>query len=204
MAAAKAEGKPVMIDFTGHGCVNCRKMEAAVWTDPTVASLINDKFILVSLYVDDKTPLAEPITVSENGKDVTLRTIGDKWSFLQRHKFGANTQPFYIVVGHDGNDLSNIKRYYDRGVNYITLCHSYDNQICNSSTHTSDENKGLTEFGIKVVKEMNRVGMVIDLSHASMGTFWDVMKYSKKPVICSHSGAKGVYFHNRNRLDASP
>ena len=100
-----------------------------------------------------------------------------------------------------GNDLSNIKRYYDRGVNYITLCHSYDNQICNSSTHTADENKGLTEFGIKVVKEMNRVGMVIDLSHASMGTFWDVMKYSKKPVICSHSGAKGVYFHNRNLND---
>ncbi len=100
-----------------------------------------------------------------------------------------------------GNDISNIKKYFDRGVNYITLCHSYDNAICNSSTNTADENKGLTEFGKKVVKEMNKVGMVIDLSHASMGTFWDVMKYSKYPVICSHSGAKDVYFHNRNLND---
>lgn len=115
LAAARDAGKPLLLDFTGHGCVNCRKMEAAVWTDPTVASLINDKFILVSLYVDDKTPLAEPITVSENGKDVTLRTIGDKWSFLQRHKFGANTQPFYIVVGHDGAALSP-SRSYDEDV----------------------------------------------------------------------------------------
>lgn len=100
-----------------------------------------------------------------------------------------------------GNDLGNIKKYYDQGVNYMTLCHSYDNAICNSSTNTADENKGLTEFGKKVVKEMNRVGMVIDLSHASMGTFWDVMKYSKMPVVCTHSGAKDVYFHNRNLND---
>ena len=100
-----------------------------------------------------------------------------------------------------GNDLGNIKKYYDQGVNYMTLCHSYDNAICNSSTNTADENKGLTEFGKKVVKEMNRVGMVIDLSHASMGTFWDVMKYSKMPVVCTHSGAKDVFFHNRNLND---
>ncbi|MDO4497312.1 MAG: gamma-glutamyl-gamma-aminobutyrate hydrolase family protein [Bacteroidales bacterium] len=100
-----------------------------------------------------------------------------------------------------GNDLKNIKKFYDKGVNYITLCHSADNQICNSSTRTADENKGLTDFGVDVVKEMNRVGMVIDLSHASMGTFWDVMKLSTKPVICSHSGAKGVHFHNRNLND---
>lgn len=100
-----------------------------------------------------------------------------------------------------GNDLSNIKKYYDQGVNYMTLCHSYDNAICNSSTNTADENKGLTEFGKKVVKEMNRVGMVIDLSHASMGSFWDVMKYSKMPVVCTHSGAKDVFFHNRNLND---
>ena len=100
-----------------------------------------------------------------------------------------------------GNDLSNIKKYYDQGVNYITLCHSYDNHICNSSTHTIDENKGLTDFGKKVVKEMNRVGMTIDLSHTSMGTFWDVMKLSKLPVICSHSGAKDVFFHDRNLTD---
>ena len=100
-----------------------------------------------------------------------------------------------------GNDLSNIKKYYDQGVNYMTLCHSYDNAICNSSTHTADENKGLTEFGRKVVKEMNKVGMVIDLSHASMGTFWDVMKESKMPVVCTHSGAKDVFFHDRNLND---
>lgn len=100
-----------------------------------------------------------------------------------------------------GNDISNIKKYYDQGVNYMTLCHSYDNAICNSSTNTADENKGLTEYGKKVVKEMNKVGMVIDLSHASMGTFWDVMKYSKMPVVCTHSGAKDVFFHNRNLND---
>ncbi len=100
-----------------------------------------------------------------------------------------------------GNDLSNIKKYYDQGVNYMTLCHSYDNHICHSSTHTADENKGLTSFGKKVVKEMNKVGMTIDLSHTSMGTFWDVMKLSKQPVICSHSGAKDVFFHDRNITD---
>ena len=94
MAAAKAEGKPVMIDFTGFGCVNCRKMEAAVWTDPKVANMLNEKYVLISLYVDDKTPLAEPMTVTENGQQRTLRTVGDKWSYLQRVKFGANTQPF--------------------------------------------------------------------------------------------------------------
>lgn len=111
---------------------------------------------------------------------------------------------FYIGIENGygiGNDISNIKKYYDQGVNYMTLCHSYDNAICNSSTNTADENKGLTEYGKKVVKEMNKVGMTIDLSHASMGTFWDVMKYSKKPVVCTHSGAKGVFFHNRNLDD---
>lgn len=100
-----------------------------------------------------------------------------------------------------GTDIKNIKRFYDRGVNYITLCHSYDNAICHSSTHTEDENLGLTPFGRKVVKEMNKVGVMIDLSHASVGTFWDVVKYSKKPVICSHSGAKAVFDHDRNLDD---
>ena len=98
MALAKLQGRPVMIDFTGFGCVNCRKMEAAVWTDPQVASMLNDKYVLISLYVDDKTPLAEPMTVTENGTQRTLRTVGDKWSYLQRVKFGANTQPFYVLI----------------------------------------------------------------------------------------------------------
>ena len=95
MAAAAAEGKPVIIDFTGFGCVNCRKMEAAVWTDPQVADKLNNDFVLISLYVDDKQPLDKPIEVVENGRKRKLRTVGDKWSYLQRSKFGANAQPFY-------------------------------------------------------------------------------------------------------------
>ena len=100
--AADTSGKPVLIDFTGYGCVNCRKMEAAVWTDPQVARLIRSRFILVSLYVDDKTPLPEPVTIDENGSNVKIRTVGDKWSLLQRHKFGANAQPFYVIVDSKG------------------------------------------------------------------------------------------------------
>jgi len=103
LQAAAVSGKPVMIDFTGYGCVNCRKMEAAVWTDPEVARLIRNRFILVSLYVDDKTPLPNPITINENGSNVKIRTIGDKWSLLQRHKFGANAQPFYVIVDSKGH-----------------------------------------------------------------------------------------------------
>ena len=94
MAAARAQGKPVMVDFTGFGCVNCRKMEASVWTDPKVADILNNDYVLISLYVDDKTPLPEPIQVVENGQQRTLRTVGDKWSYLQRTKGGATTQPF--------------------------------------------------------------------------------------------------------------
>ena len=97
MAAARLEGKPVMIDFTGFGCVNCRKMEAAVWTDAKVADILNNKYVLISLYVDDKTPLPQQMEVTENdGTKRTLRTVGDKWSYLQRYKFGSNTQPFYV------------------------------------------------------------------------------------------------------------
>lgn len=116
MAAARAEGKPVMIDFTGFGCVNCRKMEAAVWTDPKVADMINNKYVLISLYVDDKTPLDSAITVTENGKERTLRTIGDKWSYLQRVKFGANTQPFYVLLDNEGKPLAG-SRSYDEDIN---------------------------------------------------------------------------------------
>ena len=116
MAAAKAEGKPVMIDFTGFGCVNCRKMEAAVWTDPKVADMLNEKYVLISLYVDDKTPLDEPITVTENGQQRTLRTVGDKWSYLQRVKFGANTQPFYVLIDNEGKPLAG-SRSYDEDIN---------------------------------------------------------------------------------------
>lgn len=106
MAAAKAQHKPVLIDFTGFGCVNCRKMEAAVWTDPQVASKLEKDYVLISLFVDDKTPLPEPIEVNENGQQRTLRTVGDKWSYLQSHKFGANAQPFYVAVDNNGDPLN--------------------------------------------------------------------------------------------------
>ena len=98
LEAAKAEGKPVMIDFTGYGCVNCRKMEAAVWTDSEVRSIINNDYILIQLFVDDKTALPESVKVTENGQTRTLRTIGDKWSHFQRTQFGHNTQPFYVLL----------------------------------------------------------------------------------------------------------
>ncbi len=117
MAAARLEGKPVMIDFTGYGCVNCRKMEAAVWTDATVADLLNNKYVLISLYVDDKTPLPEPMTVTDtDGSQRTLRTVGDKWSYLQRHKFGSNTQPMYILLDNEGKPLTG-SRSYDEDIN---------------------------------------------------------------------------------------
>ena len=106
MEYARQNGKPVMLDFTGFGCVNCRKMELAVWTDPKVSSLINDDYVLITLYVDEKTKLPEPIKITENGQERTLRTIGDKWSYLQRSKFGANAQPFYILISPDGDPLN--------------------------------------------------------------------------------------------------
>lgn len=106
IAASAQTGKPVLIDFTGFGCVNCRKMEASVWTDPQVKSLLTDKFILVSLFVDDKTALPQSMQVTENGRSTLLTTIGDKWSYLQRYKFGANAQPFYVVVDATGKPLN--------------------------------------------------------------------------------------------------
>lgn len=105
MKYAKDHNKPVMIDFSGFGCVNCRKMEASVWTSPTVKGKLEKDFVLVTLMVDDKTKLAQPITVNENGKERTLKTIGEKWSYFQRHKFGANAQPFYVMLDATGRPL---------------------------------------------------------------------------------------------------
>ena len=105
LKSAAISGKPVLIDFTGYGCVNCRKMEASVWTDPRISGIINDRYILVSLFVDDKTPLKQTVSVVENGTKVKLRTVGDKWSMLQRYKFGANAQPFYVIVDSEGRLL---------------------------------------------------------------------------------------------------
>ena len=120
MAAAAKAGKPALLDFTGFGCVNCRKMEAAVWTDPTVAKTLQEDYVLISLFVDDKTPLPQTMTVQENGQTRTLRTVGDKWSYLQRSKFGANAQPFYVPVNNEGRPLvgsyaykEDVKAYLD-------------------------------------------------------------------------------------------
>lgn len=119
MAAAKAQGKPAFVDFTGFGCVNCRKMEAAVWTDPTVAKMLTDDYVLISLFVDDKTPLKEPIVVKDNGKERTLRTVGDKWSYLQSSKFGANTQPFYVPLDSNGKPLAGSYSYKEDVAKYL-------------------------------------------------------------------------------------
>ena len=121
LQAAQAEGKPVMVDFTGYGCVNCRKMEAAVWTDPTVRQLINDQYVLISLYVDDKTPLPQPIEVTDvDGQQRKLRTVGDKWSYLERTKIGANTQPFYVLLHPaTGKPLNGLRSYDEDIAAYI-------------------------------------------------------------------------------------
>ena len=119
MEYARLNGKPVMLDFTGYGCVNCRKMEAAVWTDPKVSDLINNDYVLITLYVDNKTPLTEPVKIVENGTERTLRTVGDKWSYLQRAKFGANAQPFYVLLDNQGKPLNKSYAYDEDIPKYI-------------------------------------------------------------------------------------
>lgn len=120
LAAAALQGKPVLIDFTGFGCVNCRKMEASVWTDPQVADILNNDYILISLYVDDKRPLAKTMEVTlPDGTRKTLRTIGDKWSYLQQSKFGALVQPFYVPVDAQGNVLGGSFSYKEDVGEYV-------------------------------------------------------------------------------------
>jgi len=112
LAAARREKKPLLIDFTGYGCVNCRKMEAAVWTDPEVARVMRNYFIIVSLYVDDKTALPSPITVTDaKGNKKTLRTVGAKWSYLQSNRFNSNAQPYYVIVDAEGKAISSPRGY---------------------------------------------------------------------------------------------
>ena len=111
MEYARQNNKPVMLDFTGYGCVNCRKMELSVWTDPKVSKLLNEDYVLITLFVDNKTKLPEPVKITENGTERTLRTVGDKWSYLQRSKFGANAQPFYVLIDNEGNPLNKSYSY---------------------------------------------------------------------------------------------
>ena len=119
MEYARQHGKPVMLDFTGYGCVNCRKMELAVWTDPKVSDIINNDYVLITLYVDNKTLLSSPVKIMENGTERTLRTVGDKWSYLQRVKFGANAQPFYVLIDNEVKPLNKSYSYDESIPKYI-------------------------------------------------------------------------------------
>jgi thiol:disulfide interchange protein DsbD len=119
MAYAKQVGKPALLDFSGYGCVNCRKMEASVWTDPRVKNIIDNEYVLITLVVDDKTRLPEVIEVEENGRITRLKTVGDKWSYLQRHKFGANAQPYYIALDNEGKPVGPSYAYDENVEKYI-------------------------------------------------------------------------------------
>ena len=119
MREGAKQGKPVLVDFSGYGCVNCRKMEAAVLDNNEVRRLLEDNFVMIKLMVDDKAELPEPIVVTENGKEVKLRNVGDKWSYLQRYKFRANSQPYYVVLNADGS-LAAGPVYYDENVEKFT------------------------------------------------------------------------------------
>ena len=119
MEYARQHNKPVMLDFTGYGCVNCRKMELSVWTDATVNKMLKEDYVLITLYVDHKDKLPQPITITENGTERTLRTIGDKWSYLQRSKFGANAQPFYVLIDNEGKPLNKSYSYDESIPSYI-------------------------------------------------------------------------------------
>lgn len=115
MRIAAESKKPVLVDFSGYACVNCRKMEGAVFDTPGVRELIEKDYVMIKLMVDDKTPLPAPITVEESGEKITLRTVGDRWSYLQRYKFGINSQPYYVLLDNHGQ-LLNAPRVYDENV----------------------------------------------------------------------------------------
>jgi thiol:disulfide interchange protein len=118
---ARKNNKPIMIDFSGYGCVNCRKMEASVWTDARVKSILENDYVLITLMVDDKTKLPEVIEVEENGKISKLKTIGDKWSYLQRHKFATNSQPYYVLLDHEGKPIGPSYAYDEDVDKYLTF-----------------------------------------------------------------------------------
>lgn len=138
MRYAKEKGMPVMVDFTGYGCVNCREMEAAVFVDPAVAEMMREKYVLIQLYVDDKTKLAEPIMVNDAGKESKLRTVGNKWSYLQSSKFGATAQPFYVLLDADGNVLEKGYSYDDDVQKFQAWLQSGLNRFAASGISTSN------------------------------------------------------------------
>jgi thiol:disulfide interchange protein DsbD len=112
MEAARLQQKPVLIDFSGYGCVNCRKMESSVWQAPAVHTLLQEEYVLITLMVDDKTPLpGGSYTVTESGTERSIKTVGDHWSYLQRHKFGANAQPYYVILDQNGLPLGPSRAY---------------------------------------------------------------------------------------------
>ena len=123
LAYARKTNKPVLIDFSGYGCVNCRKMEATVWTDPIVKKMLEEKFVLITLIVDDKEKLKKPIVVEENGRSIKLTTVGEKWSFLQRYKFGANAQPYYVIINDKGEPLAPPYGYSESVPQFIRFLH---------------------------------------------------------------------------------
>ena len=119
MQMAQTAGKPVLVDFSGFGCVNCRKMEASVWTDPTVATMLQEDFVLVTLMVDDRTPLATPFVVTEGGVRKEFKTVGEKNSYIQRNKFGANAQPFYVAIDAEGKPLNKSYAFDENPANFV-------------------------------------------------------------------------------------
>ena len=115
MRYARDNNLPVLVDFSGYACVNCRKMEGSVFDTPDVRNLLESDYVLIKLMVDDKAKLDTPYTVEEYGGTTEIETVGDKWSYLQRHKFGINSQPYYVILDNAGRPLAP-SRAYDENV----------------------------------------------------------------------------------------
>jgi thiol:disulfide interchange protein DsbD len=119
MAYAAQVGRPVMLEFGGYGCANCHKMYATVFADERVRAMLEEEFVIIALMTDSRERLPEIMEVEDRGRTIRLRTVGDKWSFLQRHKFGTQTQPYYIVLDHQGRPLSPAHGYDESVENFL-------------------------------------------------------------------------------------
>lgn len=185
----------VSIQKMEEGKLDAQFLAAFIWQgkrdDVSSQKAVESTTLLIQSIYDEVAKYKDFCGIALTEKDlVRLKNEGKKAFFI-------GIENGYAI----GKDLKNIKKYKQMGVNYITLCHSYDNDICHSSTHTEDATQGLTQFGREVVKEMNRLGIMIDISHASEGTFWDVIKYSTQPIIASHSSSRTLCDHDRNLTD---